>query len=80
MKTTMKLADIEVTMEDPDEKNINNLNNECLCFVNELVQSRIILESNITASQERAEDIEGSKPEYTENHIKPVGQMSNMYL
>lgn len=79
MKISLKIADIEVTIEVPDGKDRSEMMSEALGCIDVLVQSRILLEGGIAAQAERAEDEQGQKPAGIEHQVIPAITMSGLY-
>jgi len=69
MKISFKLSDIEVTIEDQDEKDRSKLIQDSFDCLNGLIKGRIDLQAFYDT--EPAEDMPGDKPAFTEHKIRP---------
>lgn len=79
MKVTLRMADIEVEIDDPECKERGILESEALGCIESLMQYRVNLQGSIDAIAERADDDPGQRPEGTEHQIKPEISMSGIY-
>jgi len=84
MKLTLKLSDIEVSIEDPEEKDRTKLIGEALGCVDVLVQDALIMHGSIASQQESAEDqtsilTKDTKQLNPDIHNLTDNTMTNMY-
>lgn len=74
------MADIEVMIDDNDEKDRSKIESEALGCIDALIQSRIAFQGALESQLDPAEDVPGEKPRISEHQINPEITIASLYV